>query len=866
MKAQFIATQEHSHLHALYRTILEGTFSNLEDVYAYKVVFGTILLAIEPVSSQTLLKLLSTHVSANVVTKILHSLQNLLFFNNQGKIQVIHPSLADFLLHPQAARFYIDPKEMQPFLFQQCISILVKQLRFNICHIETSYKTNTEISDLQTRIAKKISSELQYSCLYWIQHLLCCETSILAYSVPLLNSLFVNMKTLFWIECLSLLSKLDFGFNCIKRLQQWLKVCNFYYKDSTYTHLVYEVHHFISRFYGPIVTSTPHLYISAVPFSPSSSLVYKMCHIYLPNRVMLRSQLETYWRADSFLFSGSSNGTHSISFVPLTNLICSASSHDQIQLWDPFTGQKVENKIIGHKKKITALALLYDKKFLITGSQDSTICFWDFDTFRSMYQPFDQHPERITSLLVTKDYKSLFSACYKKVICWDLSKDFPIIVYAQQPAHGARSLCLTTDNQYLICGTLKHTIIIWNALTGAVIKEFGNMKYEAISSIACSPTDHYIVCGYSRGQILAWDLRDYHQIQIKKIGGYSIVGVIITICGKYLIVASTVLGIYIYNAHTMEKVCDPLVSQKKLIIKIALSEDEHYLAASLENASVLVWDFKALVQEAQLGFRNISGFAYSESGSTLATFSYSTVTLWDDQLKKQTSSFDTTSKEKVTSLLLSHDGKVLIIAVNNKQIEVWDLFQKKMQFAQTYQEHFTPIVTSLAYIPSMQYLIAGKSSGSIAIWNMVDGQTLFKEFHGHTRPVKQIALYSKDTQLLSWANDGTLRMWDANCPKAFRSWPDSHYTNVLLSGEKIESVNFYEIKRPETCGFIDTDGWLVYGDRYYLWIPPYYRLSLQNPQLVCLPPTGINSSVQLDWSLFVHGNKWTDIYVYSDIA
>ncbi|TFK60218.1 WD40 repeat-like protein [Pluteus cervinus] len=802
-QTQSTSTQQHAHLHALYTIILEQIISSPENISAYQVVFGTILLAVEPMSIQALSGLLETHVPGNVVTNILHLLQNLLFFNKQGKIQIIHPSLADFLLSPQAARFYINSGEMQTFLFQQCISVLSKQLKFNICHLETSYRTNVEISDLQIRITNNVSSELQYSCLYWIQHLLSCET----FPEPLLNSLFVNIRVLFWIECLSLLNKLDFGFNSIKKLH--------------HTHSVYEVYYFISRFYIPIATSAPHLYLSTLPFLPINSLIYKTCYNHFPNRAILRSQQEIHWRANSFMLSGADNGSESILFLPLTNLICSAFSHDIIQIWDPYSGQKVEHKIIGHINEITVLALLYDKKILISGSRDYTLCFWDFNTFRMMYQPFNQHSKAIISLLLTQDHQTLFSACFKKVICWELSKGFPIISYVHEPVYGVRSLCLTTNDQYLVCGTQKHIVIIWNAQTGTKISEFGNIKYEIISSVACTPTNDYVVCGYSRGWILAWDLKDHHETKIDKIGNHPIICVIITKDGKYTIVASGNWGLYIYNSHTMEQICNPLISQNGFITHISLSDDEHYLAVSLDSAPIQVWDFNALLQEAQLGHKNSSPNAMN-----------------------------------ITAIMFLPDCKHFAMSAQDR-VCIWDISTGNMTTRLALDN-----VTSLAYISRKECLIAGTSNGSIILCDMLTGKTLFKEFQGHTKEIVQTTLRCKDTQLLSWANDGTLRIWDVDYPRIMESQSDDHHTNIsfLLGGEKVKNVQFYENTTSELCGYINQDGWLVYRNRYYLWIPPYYRLSLENPQLNCLPPTEANSCVHIDWSLFAHGNQWADIY------
>ena len=45
------------------------------------------------------------------------------------------------------------------------------QLRFNICGLEDSRLANADVKDLPFRIREKLSDSLQYSSLYWSNHL-----------------------------------------------------------------------------------------------------------------------------------------------------------------------------------------------------------------------------------------------------------------------------------------------------------------------------------------------------------------------------------------------------------------------------------------------------------------------------------------------------------------------------------------------------------------------------------------------------------------------------------------------------------------------------------------------------------------------
>ena len=89
-------------------------------------------------------------------------------------------------------------------------------LRFNICRLETSHKLNKEVADLEERVASNIPAELQYSVLYWMEHLLgsSVEEGTLGDEADgewnsaklsgMLSKFLETEYSLFWLEVLSL--------------------------------------------------------------------------------------------------------------------------------------------------------------------------------------------------------------------------------------------------------------------------------------------------------------------------------------------------------------------------------------------------------------------------------------------------------------------------------------------------------------------------------------------------------------------------------------------------------------------------------------------------------------------------------------
>jgi hypothetical protein len=89
-------------------------------------------------------------------------------------------------------------------LAHACSGLMLCDLKFNICKLDTSYLANSDVPDMDSRLARYISSALPYACIFWSNHLehVAFERDLFA---KLQSS--VETKFLFWLEVLSLKSR-----------------------------------------------------------------------------------------------------------------------------------------------------------------------------------------------------------------------------------------------------------------------------------------------------------------------------------------------------------------------------------------------------------------------------------------------------------------------------------------------------------------------------------------------------------------------------------------------------------------------------------------------------------------------------------
>src|SRR5258706_9995741 len=212
-------------LYGLYSHILNSHkgHNNAE----FRKVIG-VLLTVAPyraLCDETIAELAG--VEPNLVKKWVDDLSSLLYRDEgtNGGIRVRHLSISDFLVSDDCPCDYrINPRDANAQLGIACLKTMVLQLCFNVCGLEDSRLANAEIEDLPSRITRNISDCLQYSSLYWSDHLCFTPDNHDRQVLDGLKEFFEGLYPLFWIEVLSILGMVPIGAPSIQKVISWAKV------------------------------------------------------------------------------------------------------------------------------------------------------------------------------------------------------------------------------------------------------------------------------------------------------------------------------------------------------------------------------------------------------------------------------------------------------------------------------------------------------------------------------------------------------------------------------------------------------------------------------------------------------------------
>jgi len=143
--------------------------------------------------------------------------------DSTAPVRPLHASFYDFLTDKSRSNgFFIDKSLVASDLAFASLRVMGRELRFNICSLESSYLPNSAVLDLEERVKKSISAELSYSCRYWGTHVGATPfQSVLAEEI---RAFLDAERLLFWLEALALMKGLSGSVGTLTSIASWFTV------------------------------------------------------------------------------------------------------------------------------------------------------------------------------------------------------------------------------------------------------------------------------------------------------------------------------------------------------------------------------------------------------------------------------------------------------------------------------------------------------------------------------------------------------------------------------------------------------------------------------------------------------------------
>ena len=205
-------------LYGLYSSVLKARIVHSEDEFRQMIGVLITTAPYRPLCEETIAELAGVELS--VVKTWVDDLSSLLYRDEgaNGVIRVRHLSVSDFFVSNHCEH-KIDVQDAHAQLGTTCLQTMINQLRFNICKLDDSRLANADIHDLPSRINENIRDALQYSSVFWSDHLCFIPDNGNWGGWESLRKFFEGPYALFWIEVLSIMGVVPIGVPGLRRVR-----------------------------------------------------------------------------------------------------------------------------------------------------------------------------------------------------------------------------------------------------------------------------------------------------------------------------------------------------------------------------------------------------------------------------------------------------------------------------------------------------------------------------------------------------------------------------------------------------------------------------------------------------------------------
>ncbi|KAG8819591.1 hypothetical protein FRC19_009674 [Serendipita sp. 401] len=775
-----------------------------------------VLKAILAASTPLTVSMIDSLLGITNTRRLLGFLSSVLNVRADEVVLILHPTFREFLEDRAAAGlFYVDMKEAHALMAKGCLETMKRELCFNICRLESSFTFNKDVPDLDERISKYISRELQYGCISWLDHIVKSRTTSRDTEVdPALLCITRGGYPLFWIEVVSALGKIP---KAIKGLQD-VGGCHL---EKGLKAAINDIKRFLIAFSTPISESIPHIYISAIPFTPKQSYIRQAAESLFPNTMSIVIGCPENWPEPPRQWIGHTSNVNSIAFSSDGRRIASGSDDNTIRLWDAETGQGLGEPLRGHEGAVRSVAFSPDGRCVASGSYDKTIRLWDVETGQALGEPLRGHEGVVHSVAFSPDGRLIASGANDKTIrLWDAETGQALGEPLRGHERAVWSVAFAPDGRSIASGSWDTTIRLWDAETGQALGEPLRAHEDAVNSVAFSPDGRLIASGSEDNTIRLWDA-EKGQALGEPLRGHerAVYSVAFSPDGRCVASGSEDKTIRLNNtirlwdAETSQALGEPLRGHERAFYSVAFSPDGRRIASGSRDKTIRLWDAEtgqALGERLRGHGGGVSSVAFSPDGRLIASGSYdNTIRLWDAEKGQALGEPLRGHESVVSSVAFAPDGRCVASGSWDTTIRLWDA-ETGQALGEPLRDH-EDAVNAVAFSSDGRCVASGSDDNTIRLWDVETGQALGEPLRGHEDVVSSVAFSPNGRCVASGSEDNTARMWDAETGQAlgeplrghkrtFRSVAFSPDGRSVVSGSEDKTIRLWDAETGQALG------------------------------------------------------------------
>ncbi|QRW22622.1 peptidase C14 [Rhizoctonia solani] len=810
INSSYIPVEGEQPIDSLYSTILTSAFKrsgmskgNMERM---KAVLGSVICAVEPMKRDTIVSLLRLN-SLQHLDSLLQPLRSVLNISKEsGLVTTLHASFPDYLLsRDRSGEFWCDAARRHTALAEACLqAIEASEPKMNICGLPSSHLLDSEVEGLNERVQRAISPGLAYACQHWPKHL--GRGEYRAALVDRVRTFFFD-NLLLWMEVANLLKKMRHGTGIIQQAERW---CTKTTIPEDVSRIAHDAVHFVSVYANhPTSESTPHIYISMLPFWPASrpvSIAYmpRTAGLVKPQGTAISQRvlsLLATWKVSRGLvrsMSLSADGTR-----------LAVPAKRSIDILDTFTGEVIVSLTSQLVQRVEHFATSPDGTQVAVRGINSTLQLWNVNKDDTTTELLPSTGSSIYSVAFSSNaYHIACGLGNGDIYICSLSTDKPPLGPLKGHNDRVSSVAFSPDCLHLASGSWDNTVRIWDVRTGHSIGQPFTGHTDSITSVSYSPDGSHIVSASNDFSIRVWDIRAAQTVlgPLKAHSGW-VTSATFSPNAVFIASASVDKTIRVYDALTGSTVLGPLQAHTRWVNSVIFSPDRSRLFSCSDDGTVRIWNVQdaavsnaqpsatgpsgaiASIRHSRSGLRVVSGSSdgavrvwnaetgklvlgplsghnstvscvdYSPSGRYIASASWDcTLRIWDADTGQDVHGAIRGHNHALRSVRFSPDESTIVSGLDGGAVRLWDV--------KTGQCVLQPLqggsaVWSVGFSPDGQRVVSGFRDGTLRVIDRRTGETVVGPVHGHSDTVNSVEFSPNGIQIVSGSDDNSVRVWDA---------------------------------------------------------------------------------------------------------
>jgi WD40 repeat protein len=534
---------------------------------------------------------------------------------------------------------------------------------------------------------------------------------------------------------------------------------------------------FVITFKDPIMQSAPHIYLTALPFSPLESKVSQHFHLRFPHTIAVRTGRAAHWPTCVLRLDDHTDSVTSVAFSPDGELIVSGSRDCTIRVWDVATGDIISGPFEGHAGAVTCVTFSPDGKQIISGSEDRTIRIWDVWTGKTVCQPSQGHTDSVLCVVCSPDGRYIASGSEDKTIqLWDARTGESVSTPFQGHKSGVVSIAFL-GREIVSCsdGRINEAFRRWDLDTGNSVLSNFNQDTE-VYPVAVSPDGQLIISYYYFRDDLGlnlryqlWDIEAECPLASVSLGDRN--GAVTFSPGNQYIAQGQYDNlIEVCDACSGSLIAEPFEGHTDSVTCIAFSHNGKHLVSGSVDQTVRVWEVDSGAKPVTLYYHRINSVALSPSGKHIVSGSSDCmVRIWDSETGDAVSGPFEGHADQITSVAFAPDGNRVVSSSHDLTIRIWDVETGKTI---SVSDNDVP-VGRVAFSPDGKCVISSEWPRTLKVWD-VEAGSLILDLMQTDQHVDSVA-FSPDGKFLGSRNtDNRIFVWNAT------TW--TRFTTVFETG------------------------------------------------------------------------------------